>query len=208
MNYYLKVLISSFLAGMLISFGGLIFLSVRHISIIAGGFLFAFGLFCVIVFKLHLFTGKIGYLIDNKIKYVVELLVILLGNFIGAILIGLLAKLVCPNLLPLVTEIANNKLSNNLLSCFILSFFCGIMIFIAVEVSKKDVSPAYKVIAIFFAVALFVIMGFEHCVANMFYFTFASAFSLKMLLYLLIMIIGNTLGSISFYGLLKLINKK
>jgi len=143
MNYHLKVLISSFLAGMLISFGGLIFLSVRHISIIAGGFLFAFGLFCVIVFKLHLFTGKIGYLIDNKIKYVFELLVILLGNFIGAILIGLLAKPIFPNLLPLVKEITNNKLSNNLLSCFILSFFCGIMIFIAVEVSKKAVSPAY-----------------------------------------------------------------
>ena len=79
--------------------------------------------------------------------------------------------------------------------------------FLAVEVSRRNVSDLIKVIAIFFAVAIFILSGFEHCVANMFYFTFAGALSLKTLLYLSIMILGNSIGSILIYVLLSLAKK-
>ena len=45
-------------------------------------------------------------------------------------------------------------------------------------------------------VMAFILCGFEHCVANMFYFSIAGIFSLKVFGYLLIMILGNSIGSI------------
>lgn len=211
MNHYLKVLFSSILAGILISIGGFAYICVKNISIVIGGFLFAFGLFTIISLKLHLYTGKIGYLFNNKLKYLLELLIILLGNAIGAISFGYLSRLmlngVNESIMNTITNTANYKLSIPLYSSFILSVFCGIMIFLAVEVSRRNVSDLFKVIAIFFAVAIFIISGFEHCIANMFFFSFASSWSIKALSYILIMILGNSIGSIAIYLLLKLTEK-
>ena len=40
------------------------------------------------------------------------------------------------------------KTNDNLLSLFILSIFCGILIFLAVEIQRKDVSPIFKLLVI------------------------------------------------------------
>ena len=212
MNKCLKIFFSSILAGMLISIGGLINLSVRNVSVVAGGFLFAFGLFTIVTLKLHLFTGKVGYALENKPNYILQLLIILVGNAVGTISMGYLSRLMFTNtsstIIDTVTSISSSKLSLPLLSTFILSIFCGIMMFLAVEVSRREVSDLVKVIAIFFAVAIFVIAGFEHCVANMYYFSFASMWSLKTLLYILIMILGNSIGSLLIYVLIKLAEAK
>ena len=45
-------------------------------------------------------------------------------------------------------------------------------------------------------VMTFILSGFEHCVANMYYFFVSNVFNLKVLLYLLIMVLGNSIGSI------------
>lgn len=212
MNNYLKVLFSSILAGILIAIGGLVFIFVKNTSTIAGGFLFAFGLFTIITLKLHLYTGKIGYVFDNKANYLLELLIILIGNAIGAISFGYLTRLafngVNNTIMDTINNVATNKLSNPLLTTFILSIFCGIMIYLAVEVSRRNVSDTIRTIAIFFAVAIFIICGFEHCIANMFYFSFASSWNLNTLLYILIMVLGNSIGSIVIYLLLKLFESK
>ena len=50
---------SAILAGMLIGMGGTVFLS--QSNPVVGSFLFAIGLFTIVVFQLHLFTGKVGY---------------------------------------------------------------------------------------------------------------------------------------------------
>ena len=55
----LPLLVSAFLAGMSIGFGGLAFLSVDNKVI--GAALFTVGLFCVCTFGFHLFTGKVCY---------------------------------------------------------------------------------------------------------------------------------------------------
>lgn len=210
MSKYLRVLGSSILSGILISIGGIVFLFSKDISLILAGFLFAFGLFTIITLKLHLYTGKIGYVFDNKPSYLIELLVILLGNAIGAILMGYILRSCISfdnRLLDLVNKaviVANVKLSTSLFTSFILSILCGFMIYFAVEVSKREVHQLVKVIAIFFAVAIFVICGFEHCIANMFYFSLSNVWSLNTLLYVFIMILGNSLGSIILYFLVKL----
>ena len=46
---------SAILAGMLIGMGGTVFLS--QSNPVVGSFLFAIGLFTIVVFQLHLFTG-------------------------------------------------------------------------------------------------------------------------------------------------------
>ena len=122
-----------------------------------------------VTLKLHLFTGKIGYVLENKKEYLLQLFVILLENAIATISMGYLARLMCNNtnltILETVTSVANTKLALPLLTSFILSVFCGVMMFLAVEISRRNVSDLIRMIAIFFAVAIFVIAGVEHCVA-------------------------------------------
>ena len=70
------------------------------------------------------------------------------------------------------------------------------MIYIAVEGYKSIPHEIGKYLAIFFGVTVFVICGFEHCVANMYYFTVGSAWNGKAVLYLLIMTAGNAVGGV------------
>ena len=52
----------------------------------------------------------------------------------------------------------------------------------------------YKALLLIFIV--FILSGFEHSIANMYYISVANLLSLKSLLYILIMILGNSVGSI------------
>ena len=67
-----KILVRAILAGCMISIGGTIFLVCE--SKLLGAFLFSLGLYSICAFGLNLYTGKIGYVIDNKPKYLIELL--------------------------------------------------------------------------------------------------------------------------------------
>ena len=82
------------------------------------------------------------------------------------------------------------------------------MIYIAVEMQKKDVSPVVKLISIIMPVMVFILSGFEHCVANMFYFSYANSWSLNTVLYLLVMSVGNGVGSIILYWINRFISNK
>ena len=215
MKQYTKILFSSIFSGVLISLGGTIFLSSKSISLILAGFLFAFGLFIIITLKMHLYTGKIGYVLENKPSYLLELLIVLVGNAIGTISMGYMLRACLSfndtRLLELINSaeaVSNTKLSTSLLTSFILSILCGFMIYLAVEVSRREVHQLVKIVAIFFAVAIFVICGMEHCIANMFYFSLANAWSADALLYLLVMIVGNAIGSILLYIIVRLAEGK
>jgi len=43
---------------------------------------------------------------------------------------------------------------------------------------------------------VFILSGFEHCVANMFYFAMAGKFSLSMLVFIIVNTLGNSVGGI------------
>ena len=60
--------------------------------------------------------------------------------------------------------------------------------------NSKDMVSKYM--GIFMCVMVFILCGFEHCVANMFYFSIGSSWSLDVILYLIIMIFGNSIGAI------------
>ncbi len=201
---YSDYLIKGIYAGMMIGIGGIAFLSLENK--IAGSFFFSLGLLCVCMYGMNLYTGKIGYILNNKITYLYELFLGLIGNFIGAFAVGrvMLLTRFKDSLFTKAVTVSSLKLNDNLLSIFILSMFCGMLIYIAVNNYKKVNSEIGKYIGIFMCVMVFILCGFEHCVANMLYFTVAKVWSLNTLLYVFIMVLGNSVGSIIiswFYNL-------
>ncbi len=200
---YVKLLISSIAAGLLIGFGGFVYLNVKGMSPIFASFLFSLGLFCIIVLKLHLFTGKVGYILDNKPKYLLDLVVIFIGNVIGASAMGFLGRLTRMNVIEAAEAVSNVKLNDSLLSVFLLAIGCGVMIFIAVEVQRYDIHPVSKLFGVVVPIIVFILCGFEHCVADAYYFSAANAWTLKTVGYLLIIALGNGIGSLICYVLLR-----
>ncbi len=195
MKKYLEYIIKGFYAGLLISIGGIAYLAIENKML--GSFLFSFGLLTVCMYSFNLFTGKVGYLLVNKFNYLIELLLSLLGNFLGTLVVGNLMRLTRFNsYILLATNLVNNKLNDNILSIFILAIFCGMIMYIAVNNYKNAKDPLGKYLAIFMGVMVFILCGFEHCVANMFYFSIAGVYSLKAFYYIIMMILGNSLGSL------------
>ena len=202
-----KILVRAILAGVMISIGGTIFLTCE--SKLLGAFLFSIGLYAICAFGLNLYTGKIGYVIDNKPKYLIELLFTLIGNLIGTVGCGYLLFLTRQGdkIRNAAKVICDVKLNDNLLSIFILSIFCGIIMYLAVDLFKR-LTDFGKYMGIFMGITVFILAGFEHCVANMYYFSAANMWGWKTILYVFIMILGNSVGSILLalgmkYGLKK-----
>ena len=86
------------------------------------------------------------------------------------------------------------KLSDNLLSIFILAIFCNMLIFIAVDGYKNIQYEVGKYLALLFGVMVFILCGFEHCVANMFYISMAGMWSVKAFVFILVNTAGNAVG--------------
>ncbi len=203
----LKILVRAILAGVMISIGGTIYLTCE--SKLLGAFLFSIGLYAICAFGLNLYTGKIGYVVDNKPKYLIELLITLIGNLIGTVACGYLLFLtrIGDKLRGVAGVISEVKLNDNLLSIFILAIFCGIIMYLAVDLFKR-LGDFGKYMGIFMGITVFILAGFEHCVANMYYFSAANMWTWKTVLYVLVMVLGNSAGSILLalgmkYGLKK-----
>ena len=191
----MKILFKSFLAGIMIAIGGTVFLSIENKVI--GASLFSIGLFGVLIYNLNLYTGKIGYLITNfNLKYVKELAITIIGNFIGACSVGFILRYtrIYDKIYEKSLILANAKLNDNILSIFILSIFCGLLMYFAVNGFKKQTDFG-KYLVVYLGVVVFILCGFEHCIANMYYFSVADIWSLKTLGYTGIMVLGNSVGS-------------
>lgn len=211
-NIYLDNFLLGILAGAAIGLGGFLNLLLISTGIEAfkylGGFVFSVGLFTVCFFGLHLFTGKVGYVFDNNRKYALSLLIMYIGNIIGSVSFGYLMRLTGIATTGILTEtatnVANAKIINidgvgqSILRMFLYSFFCGIMVFLAVDIFKKSKNWFIKIGGLVICVALFVITGMEHCIADMFYFALANAYAtntLAAIFAIIIATLGNTLGA-------------
>lgn len=190
----MKYLLKSILAGIMIAIGGTVFLSLDNK--ILGSLFFSIGLFGVVVYGFNLYTGKIGYLVNNfNFKYVRELIITLIGNFIGTFFVGFILRFT--RIYDLINKnaikIVDVKLNDNIISILILSVFCGILMYFAVN-GYKEIKDDGKYLAVVYGVVVFILCGFEHCIANMYYFAVAGAYDTHTILYLLIMILGNSIG--------------
>lgn len=201
----MKCFLKSILAGIMIAVGGTVYLSLDNK--VVGASLFTIGLVSVLLCNFNLYTGKIGYLVNNfNLKYIKEMFITLVGNFIGASFIGFILKYtrIYSNVKSKADILAGAKLNDSLLSIFILSIFCGLLMYFAVNGFKK-VNDFGKYLVVYLGVVVFILCGFEHCIANIYYFSVADVWSLKTLGYVGVMILGNSLGSfiLSFYDKIK-----
>lgn len=204
----IKTLVYGILAGFCISLGGAIFLSLDNK--IVGALLFTVGLFTIVTQGFNLFTGKVCYVFEKDGSYALDLLFIWIGNLIGCVIFGclLLCTRVGAGLSEKAAGIVATKLSDGLLSIFLLAVFCNILIFIAVDGFNNGKHELGKYLALFFGIMVFILCGFEHCVANMFYFTVAKAWSGKAILYLIVMTLGNSVGGVIFPLIRMAFNRK
>ena len=205
-----SVFAKSIMSGILIGIGGIVYLSVENKYL--GAFLFSLGLFTIIQFGFSLYTGKVGYIPEKPVFYIKEVAVTLLGNVLGT---AFTASAVFPthirsNIHEKAVSIISTKISDSFLSQVILGFFCGMLMYIAVENGRISRNKGYDISAVFgtvLPVMVFILCGFNHSVADCFYF-FAADLSFKGALYILIVAVGNALGGMTIPLLKKLFDKQ
>ena len=145
------------------------------------GLIFASGLMMVVLTGAELFTGNTLILIsvyDRKVtvkQMLFNWLMVYIGNFAGGIFIAWLMNLsgafAANNGLfgAMTIKIAVNKTSLLFHSAFILGILCNWIVCTAIWVSFTSCDITGKIFAILFINALFVITGFEHSIANMYF---------------------------------------
>ncbi len=149
-----------------------------------GPVIFALGLLGVCYMGLNLFTGKCGFLFQDKIK-VTDLLIILLVNLIAGYLIGLAFSITDEQVM--ANAIVKVESWNLSLAFFLKSILCGIIMYIAVFMYKKN-TP----LGIIYGIPLFIFCGFQHCIANIITMGAARCFHPSIFM----CILGNFVGSI------------
>ena len=184
----------SLLGGLMIGIGSILFLSIDNP--ILSSIYFSFGLITIIIFNLNLFTGKIGYI--NKTN-IFNIFIILLFNIIGVYLCSFIFKNTNKNIILSSTNIIINKINQNTLINFINSIGCGILIFLAVDYHKHF---HLNLLYIIFCVSSFILLKFNHCIADSFYIFTSGILNLQTLKLLIIDILGNSIGSIFLFKLI------
>lgn len=193
----LKAFIKATIAGVFIGIGGTAFLLAE--SKLVGSILFCVGLFAILTMNLNLFTGKVCYVFDNKMDYILDLIVIWLGNLTGTITIALIESFtrLYPTLNSKAIELCKIKFADEPISWFFLGMLCNVLIYLAVDGYKNNEHELGKYLSIIFGVAIFVFCGFEHCVADMYYISIANAWTYAHAIEVIaIVTIGNCFGGV------------
>ena len=213
MKQNIKVFISAFLAGVCISVGGVVFLQLKDAfpgGNVAGALLFTVGLYTICTRGLHLFTGKVCYVFDNDFNYLLQVGITWVGNLCGTCLSAAMVNASRLTVSQTALALSTGKLNDNMISLAVLGFFCNICIFIAVNAFANNPHEIGKYVALFLGVAVFILAGFEHSVADMFYFAVSGVLytsPVKTLAVLLVISLGNAVGGVFFPLLEKIKNK-
>ncbi len=177
-----NTIFKAILGGMAISFGGIVFLNSPDKVI--GAILFSVGLFTVLTYGLNLYTGKVCYVFNRDREYLKLVVLTVLGNFIGCLIMGLVFP----------TEAASTmcqlKLENSLWVVLAKGAGCGVLMYVAVEYYLRH----GKYLGVILAVPAFILSGFEHSIADMFYFASAGMFTVEVGIFILVVIAGNFIG--------------
>ena len=165
----------SLMGGILIGIGGTAFLSVD--DKVVGAFLFSVCLYAILATGQLLLTGRAAYTCHLR-----ELAGILLGNACGAVAVGLLAG---PDVRARAALLCQAKLGG-MDSLIVAGILCNLLIYVAVEAYGKA-QPLLTVMC----VMAFILCGYEHSIANMFYFAAARRFSPEVVMFLVVNVLSN-----------------
>jgi formate/nitrite transporter len=189
-NTVFKLLILGILAGAFIALAGVgattaaVTIQSKAVAKLVGACVFPAGLAMVLVAGSELFTGNcliiipvlegeatVGGMLKNWI-------VVYIGNLIGGIIVAAIAVYghtadlfggAEGGLAAAIVSTANGKVSMTFGDAFLRGLACNFLVCIAVWISFAAKTVSGKIIGIFFPIMLFVLCGFEHSVANMYY---------------------------------------
>lgn len=188
-----QVFIKSFLAGICISIGCVVYLTIENH--VVGAFLFSIGLLTIYSFGFYLYTGKVCDISLQKPSYLLTVLIVYLGNMAGCVSMGwMLPYTKLSKLVEHTKNIVGEKLSDTAFSIFIMAFLCGLLMCIAVKGFSMVSDGVGKYFILILPIMVFILSGYEHSIANLFYFTMAGAWNAKAVLYIVIISLGNLFG--------------
>lgn len=182
-----KMILLGMMAGAFIAFGGAASSVAAHgvadvgLARSIAGAIFPVGLMLVVFTGSEPFTGNslmIMAVIDKKItllKMIRNLVVVYFANFIGALIIDVLVFLSGQfdfsggGLGAYTIKVALAKTSIAPVTAVISGILCNILVCLAIVLAGTAKDSIGRIFGIFFPIAAFVVCGFEHCVANMFY---------------------------------------
>lgn len=151
------------------------------VSRLLNSLIFPAGLVMVVLAGSELFTGNCLILISvlkkevGVLKYLKCLLIVYLGNLVGSVFVSLLfvyghtPDLYSGKLAEVLVNTAVAKTSLSFSDAFLRAILCNLLVCIAVWITVGAASAADKVIGLYPPIFVFVLGGYEHCVANMFY---------------------------------------
>ena len=221
MKEVLKSTYKGLLAGLAIGLGGFLYIIMKHfvsgeLGTVLGSTLFAIGLFLVCALQFHLYTGKIGLVYEGKQskEFYISLPVMLIFNAVGAFGLGYACFAIFRN--TEVMETVNNVCAmrttlntfNDYLSLMVKSFLCGICVYMAVKCFNLNRLKPLGIGLLVLFVFIFVYSGFQHCIANMFYFGFGNHINGYTFVNLLFCVLFNSLGPVMGVLIFNLFNKK
>lgn len=187
-NDLFATLRSAFLAGICIGIAGFGYLAEKSII---GAILFAFGLLTVVHYGLRLYTGTAGFIKKGEVG---KLLLILGGNIIGCLAIALMVRCSPMPLQDTAQKILEGRLGMGPMRGFVLAIGCGFIMTTAVTFARQG-----KNLPLLFGVPLFIMCGFPHCVADVFYylcvpFGFLGQNIVDVLIFYVAIVLGNFVG--------------
>ena len=180
---------TSILSGMLVGIGVIIntFSQNKYI----GAMLFSFALLTIIQLQLQLYTGQIGFFTEKRYK-IKEYCFMLVLNFIGASLSTFLALITRSETdINYIIEVSKTKFSHTYFELFICGLLCGVLMFIAVYCKNTIIT--------IFCIMIFILSGYEHCVADFPFILLNISF--ENIVKFLLIVTGNSIGSIIAYYL-------
>lgn len=145
------------------------------------GAVFPLGLIMVAIAGADLFTGNTAYFTPSVLskritigKTLKNWSVVYIGNFVGSLIVawlfayytGMLAK---SPWLDTVYAIGLKKVSAPFMKAMVKGIVCNWMVALAMWLAYASKTSTGKIFGIWFPIMAFVAMGFEHCVANMFF---------------------------------------
>jgi len=182
-----KMFLLAVLAGLFIAVGGIASAAASctvenpSVAKLVGACVFPAGLSMVLLAGSELFTGNSLILVSVLEKkstvggFVRNLVIVYLGNLVGSVLLAALVvyghtpSLFSGALAANIVATAQAKVALPFADALLRGILCNVLVCLAVWMSYGAKTPGGKVAALFFPIMAFVVCGFEHCVANMYY---------------------------------------
>lgn len=208
------LILQAILAGMFISMGAIGYFSLVTYTVdpglgkFLGALIFTTGIIAVLLLGSELFTSNCLAILSvykKKIKldsFMKMLMIVLGANLVGTIIMALLtsgAGIFSEQMIETISRTALIKTTMPIGQMLISAILCNIIVCSGVMMAYSADTVIGKIMAIWFPIAVFVLSGTEHIVANMFYFMMAlinggSITVVGILISTVVVTLGNFIG--------------